>query len=65
MNKIKLKFQCQQCYKTFEKDFPGPTKCVFCGYEYVDWLNSKKFIEGLGKYRGGPWITLEDFINGS
>ena len=44
-------------------DIPGPTHCIYCNCAYIDLLNREEFIKSLGKYRGGPWITLIDYIN--
>jgi len=63
MIKIKPKFQCRNCTKIFERDYAIPILCIYCGNIYLDWLNWEEFIKSLGKYRGGPWITLIDYIN--
>lgn len=63
MKKVKPKFQCRSCTKIFEIDIPGPTHCIYCDCIYIDWLNWEEFIKSLGKYRGGPWVTLIDYIN--
>ena len=63
MKKIKPIFQCQKCKKIFERDFPWPTLCIYCKHIYVDWLNWEKVIKNLGRYRGNPWVTIDDYIN--
>ena len=49
MKLVKPKFKCQKCKKIFVNSAPGPTLCIFCGHNYVDWLNYDAVITSLPK----------------
>ena len=46
------RFKCQKCLREFEKPI-DPTDCIFCGHNYVDWLDPEKIIDSLPQNIGG------------
>jgi DNA polymerase II large subunit len=37
---MKAYFKCLKCKRKWRAE-PGPTKCIYCGNDWVKWLNYK------------------------
>jgi ssDNA-binding Zn-finger/Zn-ribbon topoisomerase 1 len=40
-------YQCQKCNLIW-KAKPGPTNCIQCGHQWVEWLNYDEWYEQSG-----------------